>query len=215
MKPIQYHGGQREVQREAGTAEIAERLTTVSPVREFIHNADLLVIAAVRQDTTMDFVTLSGDSPLVQIVEEGDDFRLQMPSEIASKIASGTKCGGLLINLGLAMRSRISGILTTHGGIVELHCQSGTRNCRKYIAPSVPIDGNLGLRVGPASCQPLPFDSPLITEILARAEHHSWPRLRLQACLMSRIEEGHLVFWCMIPQPTQFSGPSTSAAVCS
>jgi hypothetical protein len=136
MSPIEYHEGQRAVQYEAKTDEIADKLASwVGPVVRYAELADLIVLAHAANK--IQFTAISGKPPLLQAHESGQQFNLQFPEQLQEHIPVGTPLGGLVIFPREGRRSRFSGVLSQNGQQVSIQCQSAFTNCRKYIAPSI------------------------------------------------------------------------------
>jgi len=166
MSPRKYHEGQRQVQTEANCIKVADSLADwVGPVANYAMVADLIVLATLEQSQAFNFTVLSGPAPLITATTEGDDIILSFPEQVLEKIPAGKLCGGIVINLAQARRSRIGGAFTA---TAELRCQTAFTNCRKYMAPSQSL-GN-SLNIGPATTETIALDDPLIGEILSRAE---------------------------------------------
>jgi hypothetical protein len=182
MPPLRYHAGQTEIQEEAKTTHIAERLAYwIGPVAEFAQDADLFLLAMANPDDTLGFTVLSGAPPLVQIVggpdhtrrkptEAGDDPdpSIRFRAGLAPLVSKPTPCGGLAISLALARRARINGVLTPQGNTSELTAAETFTLCRKYMAPSLPVDDTPHL--GSLAREPLSLDDPWLVGLLAQAE---------------------------------------------
>ncbi len=163
MHPLQYHPGQVAVQQEANTRDLADHLAQwVGPAREFAERADLLVFAH-QSDGHLHFTAFSGTPPLVHaagpsaLLVDGQSGRLR-PGLL----------GGLAINLGEARRVRLNGHLrsTPDGDLLEI--EEAFTLCRKYLAPSVGVDGRAC--AGPGATEPLPLDDPWLADVVKRAE---------------------------------------------
>lgn len=168
MKPFRYHSGQREVQREANSVPVADRLSHwVGPVPAFAAQADLVVLTCLVGDR-FEVGALSGPAPLVGASESGDVMRVRLPREILTVLPAGHPCGGIVINPAHARRSRVAGRLDERDGEVELSGQVAFTNCRKYIAATATTGA--GLCVGPRARTPVPFTDPWLAATVAQAE---------------------------------------------
>lgn len=167
MPPLKYHAGQLAIQEEAKTTHVAGKLAHwVGPVKQFALEADLVLLAATDGADVLRFSAFSGAPPLLE-VEPGAELRLRFPHIGAHRLPDGP-CGGLVISLALARRARLNGVLMTRGGVQELTTAETFTVCRKYIAPSIPVED--AFCVGPESRHPLPFDDPWLTELLERTK---------------------------------------------
>ncbi len=71
MPPLKYHFGQTEIQAEAKTTPVAEKLAYwVGPVAEFAHGADLFLLATANSDSKLCFTVLFGVPPFFQVLGE-------------------------------------------------------------------------------------------------------------------------------------------------
>ena len=168
MKPFAYHAGQRDVQREANTVPCADKLDSwVGPVVDFAQIADLVILAAASDDGIA-LVALSGAAPLVRAHMDGDTITLAMPHDVLQHIASGTACGGIVINPALARRSRVAGVLREAGTTAELTCDVAFTNCRKYMA----VTSSTGdtVHVGPSAHAPVSLADAWLAGTIARAD---------------------------------------------
>jgi uncharacterized protein len=183
MPLLRYHPGQTAIQDEAKTTHVAERLAHwMGPVAEFAQGADLFLFATTNPDDTLAFTALSGAAPLVEVTGDSglgirrqpgefqaeSELRIQFKPEVSPKITQPTPCGGLAINLALARRVRLNGLLTPQGNTGELVTTETFTLCRKYVAPSLPVDDTPHL--GPVAREPLPLDDSLLVNVVARAE---------------------------------------------
>jgi uncharacterized protein len=167
MPPLTYHHGQLSIQAEAKTTAVAEHLASwVGPVREFARGADLVLLAAPDEGQRLRFTVLSGQAPLLEVALQGDPL-VRFPSAFSSRLPIG-RCGGLVINLALARRARLNGVMAANDGVCELATAETFTLCRKYMAPSIALD--VSARLGPASRRSLPLDDPWLRDLLARAE---------------------------------------------
>jgi hypothetical protein len=164
--PLTYHRGQIEVQEEANTREVAEMLADwVGPVGLFASVADLIVVATTDEAGDLRFATVSGRAPLVDVVA-GETIRIEglRPAVAAESVLAG----GLAISLAQLRRARINGRLTLAGSGSFLEADEAFTNCRKYVVPSLAVDG--GLRAGPLETEALTLDDPWLAGVIARAE---------------------------------------------
>lgn len=168
MKPLDYHPGQIAAQTEAGTRHVAQKLADwVGPVADFARGADLFVLATAEAAGGLRFTMVSGSPPLVRIAEQ-PELRMSLPPAVGMNLPMPAACGGLAINLGLARRARVNGILQLGASGLELLATEAFTLCRKYMAPSVAIEP--ALRVGPAMREPVAPDAPWLIDLVARAE---------------------------------------------
>jgi hypothetical protein len=167
MAPLTYHHGQLSIQAEARTTAVAEHLAGwVGPVTEFARGADLVLLAAPDEDQNLRFTVLSGQAPLLEVaVQDGPVVRF--PSAFSSRLPIG-RCGGLVINLAMARRARLNGVIAANDGVYQLAATETFTLCRKYMAPSIALEAIA--RLGPDSRQMLPLDDPWLAALLARAE---------------------------------------------
>lgn len=166
MPPLKYHAGQIAIQEEASTRIVADKLARwVGPVEEFALGADLILLATTGEGGRLSFATLSGTAPLAEVV---GPHRLRLPLPASMLPAGASAAGGLVMNLGQARRARINGALTMIDGAVELEGTETFTLCRKYMAPSLAIEGEF--RAGPGAREPLAPADPWIAGVLARAE---------------------------------------------
>jgi hypothetical protein len=149
MKRFQYHEGQRTLQREARTEEIADRLKPWVGVIRNAALADLIVMAQQNTSAPVQFTAISGKPSLVETYERNEQIYLRFPQQLRDYIKATTPVGGLLITPGEGLRSRFSGVLAETGGQIDMECEIAFSNCRKYIAPSVPLADDM--KFGPAS----------------------------------------------------------------
>jgi hypothetical protein len=119
--------------------------------------------------------------PLIQVVDAPDqtrrkpgeahkesDLRIRFRSNLAPLVSKPTPCGGLAISLSLARRARINSVLTPQGDASELTAAETFTLCRKYMAPSLPVEDTPHL--GPLTREPLRLDDPWLVGLVARAE---------------------------------------------
>lgn len=183
MPPLRYHHGQVEIQEEAKTTHVAEALSRwVGPVAEFARGADLLFLAMANPDGTLAFTVLSGAAPLIEIqsasglrlrhqADEADAdsrLRIRFSPDLGLQIPNARLCGGLVINLAQARRARINGCLLPHEGANELVPTETFTLCRKYVAPSLPLNNKPHL--GPTAREALSLEDPWLINLVARTE---------------------------------------------
>ena len=168
MHPLQYHHGQLAIQTEANASVVAERLAGwVGPVVDFALGADLVLLSSKDGDSTLHFTVLSGAPPLVDAWDD-PDLGIQFPKDLTRFIPNGAPCGGLVINLSKARRSRINGILTHHANGSELAGEEAFTLCKKYMAPSISVENTL--HIGPESREAIKLNDPWIASLLRTAE---------------------------------------------
>jgi uncharacterized protein len=179
MSPLRYHAGQIAIQEEAKTTHIAERLAYwVGPVAEFALGADLFLLATANPDNTLGFTVISGAPPLIEALGESSrrvrhqpeesNLHIQFKPALAPQVSQPTPCGGLAISLAQARRVRINGLLIPGTDTSELAPEETFTLCRKYMAPSLPLDD--AQRLGPTAREPLPLDDPWLADLLSRTE---------------------------------------------
>jgi hypothetical protein len=167
MSPLIYHEGQLSIQEEAKTSYVAEHLAHwVGPVAEFALDADLVLLTTADQEGVLRFSALSGAGPLVEVATH-PHTRVRFPSEHAPVLPGG-RYGGLVINLGLARRARLNGVLATRNGVAELDASETFTLCRKYMAPSLALEE--APNMGPEAREPIALDDSWLSGLLARAE---------------------------------------------
>jgi len=183
MPPLRYHQGQVEIQAEAKTTHVAEMLARwVGPVAEFAQGADLFLLAMATPAGTLAFTVLSGAAPLVEIQRDSglrlrhqvdgpdadSELRIRFKTDLGLPVTNPTLCGGLVINLAQARRARINGHLLPQEGVNELVSTETFTLCRKYVAPSLPLDNTPHL--GPTAREALPLEDPWLVNLVAQAE---------------------------------------------
>lgn len=169
MRPLQYHEGQRDVQREANSTKAAERLTTwVGPVVEYATGADLIVLAALDEQQALHVAALSGPPPLVSAAERDDVITIDAPRELLSLLPERAPWGGIVINPASARRSRVAGMPAAHDGAVRLTCPVAFTNCRKYILASRSTGTHT--HVGPTHTAECPLDEAWVARTVANGE---------------------------------------------
>ncbi len=170
MKPLQYHDGQREVQREANSIRAADRLSTwVGPVTDYAHGADLVVLASgsAGDEGELHVAALSGPPPLVTASESGDAISVVAPTELRRRLP-GRTWGGIVINPATARRSRIAGTPIERTDALELTCPVAFTNCRKYILATRSTGHET--HIGPSSVSVCAFDDPWVVATIAHGE---------------------------------------------
>jgi hypothetical protein len=168
MRPLQYHSGQRAIQEEANATVVAERLAEwVGPVVDFALGADLVLLATPHSDQTLRFTVLSGAPPLVDALDE-PTITIRFPAGLKQIIPTGTRCGGLVINLNKARRSRINGILSHRSNPAELVGEETFTLCKKYMAPSISLEK--APHIGPESRKAIELSDPWVTALVQKAE---------------------------------------------
>jgi hypothetical protein len=147
---------------------VADRLAEwVGPVVEFARGADLVLLATQHNDKTLRFTVLSGASPLVDAVDE-PTITIRFPASLKQIIPTATRCGGLVINLSRARRSRINGVLTHRSNAAELVGEETFTLCKKYMAPSVSVEN--APHIGPESRKSINLDDPWLTALVRKTE---------------------------------------------
>jgi hypothetical protein len=165
MPSLKYHEGQRAVQDEANTRTLADRLALwVGPVVEFALGADLFVLSSRVDGMPLRFTVLSGAAPMV---EAAGEWRLRLPLTEGDAPPAG-RVGGLVINLAMARRARINGLLEHTAAGIELEADETFTLCRKYMAPSLTTGAEP--RPGPTSRREVPIDDPWLADLVADAE---------------------------------------------
>lgn len=168
MPPLQYHIGQRSIQTEANATVVADRLAEwVGPVVEFAMGADLVLLATQQNDKTLRFTVLSGASPLVD-AEDDPAISIRFPEGLKKFIPAGTRCGGLVINLSRARRSRINGVVSHRTNAAELVGEETFTLCKKYMAPSISLEETP--HIGPESRKEIKLDDPWVVALVRKAE---------------------------------------------
>jgi hypothetical protein len=168
MEPLEYHPSQRQIQAEANTTEIADRLSRwTGPARQFCLLADLFIFATQSEDGKIVFSVLSGAPPLVEVTRK-QGFSLILPAQLSSHIPLKSQVGGLAINLSQARRVRINGTAIEHPGGIELECEEVYTSGRKYMTMSAKLESSI--LAGPARIEKFPAHHPQINETLAQSE---------------------------------------------
>jgi hypothetical protein len=164
--PLTYHAGQLEVQQEANTRPVADMLAHwVGPIGEFMRVADLVFLVTRDASGGFDFASVSGKPPLIDVIGARS---VRLPALNLTHVAEGAPVGGIAINLDQRRRARLNGRLLVQDGSCTLEAEEAFTNCRKYIAPSSPLDDTL--HVGPERREDIGFDDPWLIELLSRAE---------------------------------------------
>ncbi|HLF78608.1 MAG TPA: pyridoxamine 5'-phosphate oxidase family protein [Dehalococcoidia bacterium] len=164
-----YHAGQREVQTEANTIPTADRLANWvkdpdAGIPEFIALADLILLATPDARGVLRFQSVSGRAPLV----DGDAAsEMRLPRGVNAPPAP-VPAGGIAINLEERRRARLNGTLVMTDEGPMFSARETFYNCRKYIAPSSPIDD--ALHIGPVSRRPVALDDLNLVAAVARVE---------------------------------------------
>lgn len=165
---LKYHRGQIEVQTEANTRPIADKLANwVGPVGEFCRTSDMIVLATPASDGSLRFLAVSGAAPVVEITGPSSVLVRHGEGETPD-IEDEASCGGIAINLGVARRARLNGTLTRVAQGLLLTTSEAFTNCRKYVAPSEPLESVRHL--GPVAREPLAAADSWVAQTLARAE---------------------------------------------
>ena len=165
--PLTYHAGQIAVQTEANTRPVADKLAHwVGPIVEFMEVADLVVLATPSADGRLRFTAFGGKAPLIEVVG-GTAVALPVALPVAMP-GDSIPVGGLAIALAQRRRARLNGELTVGDDRTVLEADEAFTNCRKYVAPSDAVDGEL--RVGPTRRAPIALSDPWVHDVLARAE---------------------------------------------
>lgn len=167
MHPLIYHPGQLEVQAEANTRHVAEKLAGwVGPAGEYAAAADLVLFSFLAEGRELRFAAVSGEPPLVMPVGPG---RIELPGRLAGVMPAGTEqVGAIVLSLDRAERARINGSLDRSDDGLQLVAEEAFTSCRKYVAPSVAL--GTALLVGPASREPLAVEDPWVAAVIAAAE---------------------------------------------
>src|SRR5262249_22619002 len=105
--------------------------------------------------------------PLVETVQRDEQIYLRFPQQLRGHIKAGTPVGGLLTTLQEARRSRFSGVLAETEQQIEMQCQLAFTNCRKYIAPSIPLADDL--KFGPSLRERINPSDNRIDQVISRA----------------------------------------------
>lgn len=164
MRPIKYHVGQLEVQAEANSRALADRMAAwVGPAGEFAERADLLLFAFA-DARGFRFAAVSGPPPLAAVAG-GSAVRIEAATRPTFEDGH---VGGLAINLAEARRVRLNGalLLDDGGGLLEI--EEAFTLCRKYLVRSESLGSQT--HVGPLATEPLDVESPWLREVLASAE---------------------------------------------
>ena len=165
--PITYHAGQMEVQAEANTRPVADKLAHwVGPITEFMEVADLIVLATPSSDGRLHFTALGGRAPLIEVVG-GASVALPVALPVAMP-GDSVPVGGLAIALAQRRRARLNGELTVGDDKTFLDAEEAFTNCRKYVAPSEAMDN--AMQIGPAKREAIALGDAWVRDVLSRAE---------------------------------------------
>lgn len=169
MRPIKYHDGQRDVQREANSVKAADKLSTwVGPVADYATGADLIVLASLDASDVLHVAALSGPPPLVSATLSGDEVALQTPSALADRLPTDSVWGGIVINPSTARRSRLAGKPVQLADGIVVTCPIAFTNCRKYILASSST-GDM-LHVGPIAKRSCAIDDAWVIATIGQGE---------------------------------------------
>jgi hypothetical protein len=91
-----------------------------------------------------------------------------LDSAEAPRFEGAVSAGGLALNLAMARRARINGRLTREDGALRLEAAEAFTNCRKYIAPSVPLE--TARHFGPVSWTRVDVSDAGLGRVVAQAE---------------------------------------------
>lgn len=167
---LPYHSGQIQVQEEAQSRRVGEKLAGwTGPVGPYAITADLVLLSYAREDASLRHVALSGPPPLVKQVS---DTRLRLHDALATILhpAVGVHVGGPVITLERAERARINGFLEqTAAGELELETTETFTLCRKYMAPSEIVDPAM-VRAGPRKRERITLETDWAADLLTTAE---------------------------------------------
>jgi hypothetical protein len=164
-----YHPGQREVQTEANTIPTADRLANFvrDPEAElpaFIQTADLVLLATANKEGLLSFQSISGRAPLV----DGETASaMRLPRGVLAP-RTAVPAGGIAINLQERRRARLNGSLVMTDAGPVFSARETFYNCRKYIAPSTPIDD--ALHIGPIERRQVGIGDAGLASLMARVE---------------------------------------------
>ncbi len=124
------------------------------------------VVLTVPFGGALRFLAVSGRAPLLEVV---GPTLLRLPfADFPGAGDAPAKVGGLAIGLAQRRRVRLNGTLTRDDDSCILDAAEAFMNCRKYIAPSAPIED--AIHVGPDSSRPIALDDGWLRDLLARAE---------------------------------------------
>ena len=166
---IVYHAGQREVQDEANSRPAADMLAERMGSRgernlSFYARADLVVYATADECGVLRFGAASGSTGLLHPF---DDASLSLPPCFPA-LAPGTQVGAIAIDLEGAARARVNGVVEERDGARVLVSREEFINCRKYVAPSVPLES--GEYAGPEHREAVAFDDKDLLRVLGAVE---------------------------------------------
>jgi uncharacterized protein len=169
VRPLQYHAGQIEVQTEANSRELADRMARwVGPAGDFAARADLLLFAAPDDAGVLQFLVVSGQAPLLSV---GGDATMHIPAARAPQFRDGMY-GALAINLGEARRVRLNGRMRIDATGGALEVDEAFTLCRKYLTRSTPRIGATGApaQLGPEAREVLAIDDAWMRRVVAEAD---------------------------------------------
>jgi len=173
MHALIYHDGQLEVQAEANTRHVADKLAGwVGPVGEYAEGADM-VLLAYRGDAAsgggLRFTAIAGDPPIAQAAGPGT-LRLAASRDalVPGAGPAPVRVGGLVLALERAERARINGTLHRDGDHASLVAEEAFTLCRKYIAPTVAASSEVV--VGPAAREAIDLGDPWVGALVAGAD---------------------------------------------
>ena len=173
MHPLVYHAGQLEVQLEANTRHVADKLAGwVGPAGAYATEADLLLLSFAAPGPGAPVLRLAAVSGAPPLVMQAGPARLELPARVADVLSGDGEpelsVGGLAISFERAERARINGSIVRRAGRLELVAEEAFTLCRKYLAPSVALEE--GLLVGPRTRVPIAMDDPWVTSLVAGSE---------------------------------------------
>lgn len=170
MAPLKYHAGQRAVQEEARTVEVADGLADwVGPVTQFAGEADLIVMAVTPNSGRLEFGVLSGPPPLVRALGPTDDAPQLTEFELSEEASLPPgPVGGLAISMQTARRARFNGEVPAGNRPTVVVASEAFTNCRKYVVPSAIIGDDRFF--GPESRTTIDLADPAFADLIARAE---------------------------------------------
>jgi hypothetical protein len=169
MRPLRYHHGQIQVQEEASSRHVADKLAHwVGPAISYALDADLALFALADPDGVLRFVALSGPPPMMDVAGPGV-LRFHPALSAVAGIRGSTVAGGLVISLARAERARLNGTLhPLPDGALALQPEEVFTLCRKYIMPTAGTD--LDIVAGPERRDALDLDDPWVAQLVASAE---------------------------------------------
>ncbi|HXH20524.1 MAG TPA: pyridoxamine 5'-phosphate oxidase family protein [Dehalococcoidia bacterium] len=165
---LKYHPGQIEVQSEANTRRVADMLASwVGPVTEFCATADMIILATEGARGRLGFMAVSGQAPVVEVAGPSTVL-VPLGGTEAPSIEGTVSAGGLALNLAMARRARLNGLLSREGDTLRLEATETFTNCRKYVAPSAPVE--TALHFGPVSRSEVTLDDHWLARTVGSAE---------------------------------------------